>query len=127
MSRRLHYLLLSLILLYATILRLYLINLPFESTAEGIGSWYGIMARNYLRVPLHIHKGIPIQSTCPHDPKNVRFYSLHPPLMPLTIAVSYKFFGQGNWQTRLPAALSTLATTILLYLLLKPYNKPAAL
>src|SRR5947207_11796903 len=102
MNRRLHYFLLALILLYAAFVRLCLINLPFESTAEGVGSWYGIMARNYLRIPFHIHKLIPIQSTCPHDPQNVRFYSHHPPLMPLTIAVSYKFFGPGNWPTRLP-------------------------
>src|ERR1051325_10777955 len=114
--RRLHHVLLALILLYATIIRLYLINRPFETTAEGVGSWYGVMARNYLRLPLAIHKGVPVQSICPHDPANVRFYSHHPPLVPLTLALSYKAFGQGDWQSRLPAALATLGAIVLLYL-----------
>ncbi|HEV8607859.1 MAG TPA: glycosyltransferase family 39 protein [Tepidisphaeraceae bacterium] len=126
-SRKLHYLLLSLILLYATILRLYLLNIPFHSTAEGVGSWYGIMARNYLHLPWQIHKGVPVQSIGHWPDTPVRFYSHHPPLMPLAIALSYKLLGQGDWQTRLPFALSTLGIILLLYLLLKNKTPVAAL
>src|SRR5437867_579509 len=126
-NRRLQYLLLCLILCYAAFIRICLINAPFHSTAEGVGSWYGIMARNYLRVPWREHWGVPVQSIghWPNTPP--RFYSHHPPLMPLTIALSYKLFGQGEWQTRLPAALCTLGSTLLLYLLLKQSNPIAAL
>jgi hypothetical protein len=126
-NRRLHYSLLVLILLYTATVRLYLLNVPFHSTAEGVGSWYGIMARNYLRIPWHEHLGVPVQSIGHWPSTPLRFYSHHPPLMPLTIALSYKIFGQGDWQTRLPPALATLGSTLLLYLLLKNHSPPAAL
>ncbi|HEV8291265.1 MAG TPA: glycosyltransferase family 39 protein, partial [Tepidisphaeraceae bacterium] len=127
MQRRLHYFLLTFILLYTAIVRIYLINIPFHTTAEGVGSWYGIMARNYLRIPWSEHHGVPVQSIG-HWPKTpLRFYSHHPPLMPLSIALSYKLFGQGDWQTRLPAVFCTIGSTVLLYLLLKQYSPPAAL
>src|SRR5215204_5869611 len=90
MQRRLHYSLLALILLYTATVRLYLLNIPFHSTAEGVGSWYGIMARNYLRIPWQEHHGIPVQSMGHWPSTPLRFYSHHPPLMPLTIALSYK-------------------------------------
>jgi hypothetical protein len=127
MHRRLQYVLLGLILIYAALVRLYVINVPFHTTAEGIGSWYGIMARNYLRIPWSEHHGVPVQSVGHWPGTPLRFYSHHPPLMPLTIAVSYKIFGQGDWQTRLPAALCTLGNILLLYFLLKEYDSPAAL
>ena len=126
-NRRLHYSLLAIILLYAATVRVYLLDVPFHSTAEGVGSWYGIMARNYLRIPWSEHHGVPVQSIGHWPNTPLRFYSHHPPLMPLTIALSYKFFGQGDWQTRLPAAICTIGSTLLLYLLLKQYNPQAAL
>src|SRR5258706_10647100 len=127
MDRRLHYFLLALILLYTATVRIYLLNVPFHSTAEGVGSWYGIMARNYLRIPWSEHHGVPVQSIGQWPCTPLRFYSHHLPLMPLTIALSYKLFGQCDWQTRLPAALCTLGSNILLYLLLKQYSPNAAL
>src|SRR6266568_2281089 len=126
-NRRLHTVLLSLILLYTAAVRLSLLNLPFHSTAEGVGSWYGIMARNYLRIPWREHWGVPVQSMGHWPNTPLRFYSHHPPLMPLTIAFSYKIFGEGDWQTRLPAAMCTIGSTLLLYFLLKQYNRTAAL
>lgn len=127
MHRRLHHVLLALILLYTATVRIYLLNVPFHSTAEGVGSWYGIMARNYLRIPWSEHHGVPVQSIGHWPSTPLRFYSHHPPLMPLTVALGYKLFGQGDWQTRLPAALCTLGSTLLLYLLLKQYSPAAAL
>src|ERR1043165_4648771 len=118
-NRRLHYSFLALILIYAGAVRIYLLNVPFHSTAEGVGSWYGIMARNYLRIPWLEHHGVPVQSIGHWPGTPLRFSPHPPPLMPLTIALSYKLFGQGDWQTRLPAAICTVGSTLLLYLLLK--------
>jgi len=126
-NRRLHYSLLTLILFYTAIVRICIINVPFHSTAEGVGSWYGIMARNYLRIPWSEHKGVPVQSIGHWPNTPLRFYSHHPPLMPLTIALGYKLFGLGDWQTRLPAALCTLGSILLLFLFLKNTNPAAAL
>lgn len=127
LNRRLEYLLLALILFYAAFIRVCLINAPFHSTAEGVGSWYGIMARNYLRIDWSEHKGVAVQSIGHWPGTPLRFYSHHPPLMPLSIALSYKVFGEGDWQTRLPAALCSVGSVLLLYLLLKQYNAAAGL
>ncbi len=124
---RLHYVVLSLILLYALIVRAVLLDVPFHTTAEGIGSFYAIHARNYSRIPWSEHYGVPVQNSCYHESLPLRFYSHHPPLMPLTIAASYKLFGPGEWQTRLPAALCTIGSILLLYHLLKKQNPAAAL
>ena len=122
---RFHSILLALIFVYAATVLICLMNVPFHSTAEGVGCWYGIMARNYLRIPWSEHGGVPVQSIGHWPGTPLRFYSHHPPLVPLSIAISYKFFGHGDWQTRLPAALATLGSILLLYFLLKQYDAVA--
>ena len=53
-------LLLALVLLYAAVFRLLALDRPFLPDAEGSGSMYGILARNYRRFDWTQTYGIPV-------------------------------------------------------------------
>ena len=76
------------------------------------------MARNYLRIPWSRTHAIPVLTVGNLRGAPLVFYPDHPPLVPLLIAGVYARFGVGDWQTRLPASLATIATAYALYLLL---------
>jgi hypothetical protein len=108
----------AVILLFAVVVRLLTLNHPFQRDPEGCGSFYGLLARNYLLWPLSTTLGVPVQSLgighgAPY------FYPNHPGLLPMLIAVVYRIFGAGEWQTRLPTALFTIACVVLVYILLR--------
>ncbi len=111
-------LLLAAILICAAGFRLAVIDRPFHFDAEGSGSFYGILARNYLRFDWAQTRGIPVLTVGDPSPAPIVFYPDHPPLTPLLIVPSYRLFGVGEWQTRLPFAIATLAAIGVLYVLL---------
>ena len=114
-----HALVLGLVLLYATGFRLVVLDRPFGYDAEGASaSQYGILARNYLRFDWTQTRGIPILTVGEHPTAPVVLYPDHPPLIPLLIAPFYAGFGVGEWQTRLPVSILTVAAVYVLYLLL---------
>src|SRR5262249_30674352 len=88
--------LLAIILLFAVAVRAPTIDRPFHRNVEGVGSFYGILARNYLRHGLRETWGVPIQSLGRNDFDAPRLYAHHPPLVPLFVAASYKIFGEGD-------------------------------
>jgi hypothetical protein len=117
-SRRIDQAFLALILLFAAGVRLLTLNHVFQRDPEGCGSFYGLLARNYLLWPLSTTLGVPVQSLgigqgAPY------FYPNHPGLLPMLISIVYRVFGDGEWQTRLPTALFTLACIALVYALLR--------
>jgi 4-amino-4-deoxy-L-arabinose transferase-like glycosyltransferase len=60
--------------------------------------------------------------TVGHSPNaGVTVYHDHPPVVPLLILPFYKFFGVGEWQTRLATSIATLATLLALYGLLDQF------
>ncbi|MBV8780972.1 MAG: glycosyltransferase family 39 protein [Phycisphaerae bacterium] len=108
-----------LLIVAASAYRLVYLNHPFQRDPEGCGSFYGLLARNYLRWPMSLTLGVPVESL------GVRhgapfFYPNHPALLPLFIAAVFKLFGAGEWQTRLPSAAFTIACGALIYHLLRP-------
>ena len=117
-NRRTNQVLLALILLFAVVVRLLTLDHPFQRDPEGCGSFYGLLARNYLLWPLSTTLGVPVQSLgighgAPY------FYPNHPALLPMLIAVVYRLLGDGEWQTRLPTALFTIGCVGLVYALLR--------
>lgn len=107
------------VLVYAAAFRLVTLNRPFNYDDESTGgSFYGIMARNYLRFPWTETHGMPVVTVgrLSHGP--LVFYADHPPLVPLLIAPVYRLYGVGAWQTRLPTAIATVLAIYVLYLLL---------
>jgi hypothetical protein len=118
-SRPANRILLGAILLFAAIVRLLTLNHPFQRDPEGCGSFYGLLARNYLCWPVSITLGVPVQSLgvghgAPY------FYPNHPGLLPALIAAVQLLLGDGAWQTRLPTAIFTIACVWLIHRLLLP-------
>ena len=111
-----HGLILALVLLYAAGFRLVILDRPFGYDAEGASaSQYGILARNYLRFDWTETRGLPVLTVGHHSTAPVVLYPDHPPLIPLLIVPFYAGFGVGEWQTRLPIALMTIAAIYVLY------------
>jgi len=115
---------LAAVLLFSICFRATYINRPFERDPEGCGSFYGLLARNYLRYPITLTKGVPVQSLWAAD-VDVVFYANHPPLLPLLIAGTYRICGfdadgqtvPPDWETRLSTVLFTLGCIGLVYVL----------
>lgn len=119
-------LLLAIVVLYTGGFRLLVLDRPFEYDAEGAGCLYGLLARNYLRFDWAQTYGIPVL-TVGHPPgAPIVFYPDHPPLVPLLIVPIYAMFGVGEWQTRLPISLVTVAAVYVLYRLLAGVGTPRA-
>lgn len=95
--------------------RLAVLDRPFEYDAEGSSCLYGVLARNYLRFPWAQTHGMPVLTVGTNPDAPLVFYHDHPPLVPLLIVPFYSLFGTGEWQTRLPFALVTLAAIYALY------------
>jgi hypothetical protein len=107
--------LLALVLVYAISFRVLELNRPFAYDAEGSGCLNGVLARSYLRFDWRVSRGMPILSLDPAHATPIVFYPDHPPLVPLLIVPFYAWFGIGEWQTRLPVSLLTIATILILY------------
>ena len=67
---------------------------------------------------------MPILSLDPVRGTPAVFYPDHPPLLPLLIVPFYAAFGVGEWQTRLPISLMTMASILALYWLLAQFASP---
>ena len=119
-----HRLLLAALLIYAAAFRLLVIDRPFHYDTEGHGSFFGVLARNYLRFGWSQTHGIPVLSAGQGPDTPIVLYPDHPPLVPLLITPVYALFGVGEWQTRLPTSIATLAAIYVLYLLLKRHATP---
>jgi hypothetical protein len=121
-----HTLLLALVLVYAAGFRLLVLDRPFHDDVEGHGAFFGILARNYLRFDWARTRGVPLLTAGQGPDAAIVFYPDHPPLVPLLIAASYRLFGVGEWQTRLPTAIATVAAVAMLYLLLTRFGSRRA-
>jgi hypothetical protein len=117
---------LGLAVLLAVFVRLPVIDVPFHRTPEGVGSFYGILARNYLRLEWSEHVGVPVMSPGVAEDQPPAFYHHHPPLVPLLIAGSYGLFGEGEWQTRLWPSLFNVGCIVLIHLLMRGVGRPVA-
>jgi 4-amino-4-deoxy-L-arabinose transferase-like glycosyltransferase len=118
-KRRSDQIILAAILLFAVVVRLLTISHVFQRDPEGCGSFYGLLARNFLSWPLSATLAVPVQSLgighgAPY------FYPNHPALLPILIAFVFRIFGEGEWQTRLPTAIFTVGCVWLIHALLKP-------
>jgi len=112
---------LALIVVYAATFRLLTLNRPFDYDAEGSGSLNGVLARSYLRFDWSQSHGMPVLSIDPDRATSIVWYPDHPPLVPLLIALFYRAFGVGEWQTRLPIALTTIGAILMLERLLSTF------
>src|SRR5688500_12392294 len=88
-SRPRDWIILAVILLFAIGIRFSVIDKPFIRDSEGLGAYYGTLARNYLRYDWTQTYGVPIQSIGQWPGVEQVVYGHHPPLVPVLIAATY--------------------------------------
>jgi dolichyl-phosphate-mannose-protein mannosyltransferase len=111
---------LTVILIYAATFRAVTLDRPFHYDDEATGgAFYGLIARNYLRIPWTETHGIPVLTVGRVAGAPLAFYPDHPPAVPLSIVPLYKFFGVGEWQTRLPSSAATVLAIVALFRLMR--------
>src|SRR5438128_10189 len=111
--------------MYALAMRIALIDRPFNRDPEGVCAYYGILARNYIRRPISQTLLVPVQNLGRTNPP--KFYSHHPPLVPILIAATYAGFGfradsidlPPDWQTRLSTVLFTLGSIVTMFVMVR--------
>ena len=102
-------------LVFSAAFRLITIDRPFVYDDEATGSFYGVLARNELRLGVGTTYGIPVETVGRRPDGGMTFYPDHPPLVPLLIMLTYAVFGVGEWQTRLPTAIASLLTVYAIF------------
>jgi hypothetical protein len=112
--------LLLVVIAYTTIFRVVTIDKPFDYDDESTGgSFNGIMARDYLRISWARTRGMPVVTVGERFDTPVVFYPDHPPVVPLLVALVYRAFAIGEWQTRAPTAFATVLSVIVLFALMR--------
>jgi len=113
-------LVLTLLLVYAAVFRLVTLDRPFQYDDEATGgAFYGLLARNYLRIPWSETHGIPVLTVGRLPRVPLVFYPDHPPAVPLLIAPLYRVFGPREWQARLPTSAATVLAIAVFYRLVR--------
>ncbi|OGM24886.1 hypothetical protein A3D00_05070 [Candidatus Woesebacteria bacterium RIFCSPHIGHO2_02_FULL_38_9] len=85
------------------------LNKPFWGIHDWNGARYGNIARNYVRYGYFTTKFSQIE--------NGGVYTHYPPMLPILISFSYKFFRVNEWATRLVPVLATSGLIIIIYLI----------
>jgi hypothetical protein len=109
------------------------IDRPFHRDAEGCGSFYGLLARNYWRYGIRATLAVPVQSMGMHDAPTL--YYNHPPLVPMLIAGALGLAGYQDYDTSFPpdwlirstTVPFTLGCVVMIYVLLRRHSVRAAL
>ncbi len=108
---------LFLILIFAALVLFYNADKPFIGHHDWNSVVYSNIARNYLRYGLvKSHLG-QILNTDVVQEKDFRFLTHYPPLLPLLLAVSFKFFGISEFSARLVPIIASLLMTAFIYML----------
>src|SRR5439155_15333302 len=101
------------VLSYAIVFRLVTLNRPFHYDDEATGgAFFGLLARNELRIPWTDTHGIPVLTVGRLPGVPLVFYPDQPPSVPLLISPVYRAFGAGEWQARLPTSIATVLTAV---------------
>lgn len=90
------------------------LNKPFWGEHDWNGVRYGNIARNYLRYGVFFLKFAQIENSGPLD-KKYEYFTHYPPLLPILIAISYRFFGITEWSTRLVPLFATSGIILLIF------------
>lgn len=90
---------------------------PFWGEHDWNGVRYGNIARNYLRYGLFETKLGQVENSGYVGKEEFEYYTHYPPLLPLSIAFSYRFFGISEWSTRLVPLIFTSLSIVLIFLI----------
>lgn len=90
---------------------------PFWGEHDWNGVRYGNIARNYLRYGLSDLKFAQVENSGSLENQSLIYYTHYPPLLPITISLSYKLFGVTEFATRLVPIIATSGSIALVFLI----------
>ena len=116
------YIVLVALLLLAAVLRLWDFTSPWTDDLRGqCGSYYGNIARNYLKFGYIETKAAPVSSINPPDAAHFQYYLHHPPMTGWLVSLSFRAFGYNEWAARLVPVLCSMGCLVLLYLIMRRF------
>ena len=122
-----HYFLI-LVLIFASIVLSINLNKPFFGHHDWNGAWYSSFARNFINYGFIETKFGSVMNTGITEPKNFKYFTHYPPMLPILIAISFKFFGIHEWSARIVPLIFSLWTITMIYILAhKFFNKKTAI
>ncbi|GEM_PF-1644379 len=102
------------------------INKPYIDHHDFNSAFFSQIARNLTRVNITSSKLGQVLGSGPLDPNHLSYYIDNVPLHPWLIALSFRFFGQGEFQARIISSLASLGSALLIYKITKKlFSKPA--
>jgi hypothetical protein len=114
---RLHFAALGAVVALAAVLLCHHLTEPFTGLHEWQSAFMSGAARNHLRYGYAATRLGVIENHDAVPPEWFRYYTDHPPLVPVLVALSFRAFGQHESTARLVPIAFTLGSTVLIYLL----------
>jgi Dolichyl-phosphate-mannose-protein mannosyltransferase len=108
---------LAAILALAAVILCYEITEPFVGHHDWNSAWMSSAARNHLRYGYTRTRLAVIENNDLVPPEWFRYYTDHPPLVPLFVSLVFRFIGEHEWAARLVPIMFSLGSTVLVYLL----------
>jgi 4-amino-4-deoxy-L-arabinose transferase-like glycosyltransferase len=90
---------------------------PFIGHHDWTSASMSAAARNHLRYGYSATRLAIIENNDFVSSEWFRYYTNHPPLVPLFVSLSFRLFGEHEWAARLVPIIFSLGSTVLVYLL----------
>jgi 4-amino-4-deoxy-L-arabinose transferase-like glycosyltransferase len=90
---------------------------PFIGHHDWNSAWMSSAARNHLQYGYMTTRLRVIENNDLVPPAWFRYYTNHPPLVPLFVSISFRLVGEHEWSARLVPIIFSLGSTVLVYLL----------
>jgi 4-amino-4-deoxy-L-arabinose transferase-like glycosyltransferase len=108
---------LAAILALAATLLCYELTKPFTGHNDWNSALMSSAGRNHLRYGFAATRFGVIENNDVIPPKWFRYYTDHPPLVPLFVSLAFRFFGEHEWAARLVPIIFSLGSVLLVYFL----------
>src|SRR5712692_118463 len=108
---------LAAVLALAAVVLCYELTEPFIGHHDWTSAGNSAAARNHLRYGYAATRLAVTENNDFVPPEWFRYYTNHPPLVPLFVSFSFRLFGEHEWAARLVPIIFSLGSTVLVYLL----------
>ena len=113
---------LAVLLVLAAVLRLWDFAAPWTDDHRGWGgSFYGNIARNYLKFGYAETKAAPVCSVNPPDSSHFLYYLNHPPMTGWLVSLSFRVLGYHTWAARLVAVLCSMGSLAFFFVMARKF------
>lgn len=115
-----------LILILGAVLLSINVSKPFIGHHDFNSAFFSQIARNLTKVNIASSKLGLVVGSGPLDQKHLSYYIDNVPLHPWLIALSFRLFGQGEFQARIISSLASLGSALFVYKITKELSSKSA-